>query len=84
MEQVHASACIDPQAKLSEGVRIGPFCVLGPDAELADAVDRLLSDPAARAAQLADCRAAVSLVKAGPERAALLAAREALAEIARG
>lgn len=84
MAQVHASACIDPQAKLGEGVRIGPFCVLGPDAELADAADRLLSDPAARAAQLADCRAAVSLVKAGPERAALLAAREALAEIARG
>ena len=73
MAQVHASACIDPQAKLGEGVRIGPFCVLRPDAELAD---RLLSDPAARAA--------VPLVKAGPQRAALLAAREALAEIARG
>ncbi len=84
MAQVHASACIDPQAKLGEGVRIGPFCVLGSDAEWADAVDRLLSGPPARAAPLADCRAAVSLVKAGPERAALLAAREALAEIARG
>ena len=38
MAQVHASACVDPQAKLGEGVRIGPFCVLGPDVELADNV----------------------------------------------
>ncbi len=65
MAQVHASACVDPQAKL------------------AAAVDRLLSNPAARAAQLADCQAAVSLLKPGPEPVALLAAREVLAEIAR-
>ncbi len=51
--------------------------------KLADAVDRLLSNPAARAAQLADCRAAVLLLKPGPEPAYLLAAREVLAEIAR-
>ena len=51
--------------------------------QLAAAVDRLLSNPAARAAQLANCRAAVSLLKPGPEPAALLAAREVLAEIAR-
>jgi UDP-N-acetylglucosamine acyltransferase len=38
MAQVHASACVDPQAKLGEGVRIGPFCVLGADVELADNV----------------------------------------------
>jgi UDP-N-acetylglucosamine acyltransferase len=38
MAQVHASACVGPQAKLGEGVRIGPFCVLGPDVELADNV----------------------------------------------
>ncbi len=51
--------------------------------QLAAAVDRLLSNPAARAAQLANCRTAVSLLKPGPEPAALLAAREVLAEITR-
>jgi lipid-A-disaccharide synthase len=51
--------------------------------KLADAVDRLLSDPAGRAALLADCRAAVLLLNPGPEPAAILAARAVLTEIAR-
>ncbi len=34
MAQVHASAIVDPKAKLSEGVRIGPYCVVGADVDL--------------------------------------------------
>ncbi len=35
---VHASAVVAPGAKLGQGVEIGPFCVVGPDVELADDV----------------------------------------------
>jgi UDP-N-acetylglucosamine acyltransferase len=35
---IHPSAVIDPAAKIGSGVAIGPFCVVGPDVELADGV----------------------------------------------
>ena len=28
---VHKLSCVDPRARLAEGVEIGPFCVIGPD-----------------------------------------------------
>jgi UDP-3-O-[3-hydroxymyristoyl] glucosamine N-acyltransferase len=31
---VHPTACVDPSAKLAEGVEIGPFAVIGADAEI--------------------------------------------------
>ena len=34
MTDVHASAIVDPAAVLGEGVRIGPYCVIGPDVEI--------------------------------------------------
>ncbi|MEM8738685.1 MAG: acyl-ACP--UDP-N-acetylglucosamine O-acyltransferase [Planctomycetota bacterium] len=30
MPDVHPSALVDPLAKLAEGVRVGPFCIVGP------------------------------------------------------
>ncbi|MDD2326268.1 MAG: acyl-[acyl-carrier-protein]--UDP-N-acetylglucosamine O-acyltransferase, partial [Alphaproteobacteria bacterium] len=35
---IHATAVIDPQAKLGNDVQIGPYCVVGPDVELGDRV----------------------------------------------
>ncbi|PKM07283.1 MAG: acyl-[acyl-carrier-protein]--UDP-N-acetylglucosamine O-acyltransferase [Gammaproteobacteria bacterium HGW-Gammaproteobacteria-5] len=32
---IHKSACIDPDARIAEGVRIGAFCVIGPGVEIA-------------------------------------------------
>ena len=36
---IHASAIVDPSAKLGVGVRIGPWSIIGPGVELADNVD---------------------------------------------
>ncbi|MEA1942868.1 MAG: acyl-ACP--UDP-N-acetylglucosamine O-acyltransferase [Pseudomonadota bacterium] len=40
--QIHPSAIVDSAAELGEGVEIGPFCIVGPKAKLADRV-RLMS-----------------------------------------
>lgn len=37
--EIHATAIVDPQAKLADGVRIGPFCVVGPEVELGQGVE---------------------------------------------
>lgn len=34
--RIHASAVVDPAAQLGEGVRVGPFCVVGPNVRLGD------------------------------------------------
>ncbi|MGD0722111.1 MAG: acyl-ACP--UDP-N-acetylglucosamine O-acyltransferase [Roseiarcus sp.] len=39
---IHASACVEPGARLGAGVSIGPFCHIGPDVTLGDGV-RLVS-----------------------------------------
>lgn len=39
MAEVHPTAVVDPQARLGSGVRIGAFCVVGPDVVLADDVE---------------------------------------------
>lgn len=31
---IHKLACVDPRAKIAEGVEIGPFCVVGPDVSI--------------------------------------------------
>lgn len=36
MANIHATAVVDPSARLGTGVEIGPFCVIGPDVELGD------------------------------------------------
>jgi UDP-N-acetylglucosamine acyltransferase len=33
---IHASAIVDPQARLAHGVTIGPFCVIGPQVEVGE------------------------------------------------
>lgn len=38
MADIHATAIVDPAAKIGEDVRIGPYCVVGPDVELTDGV----------------------------------------------
>ena len=38
MSEVHASAIVDPKARLGSGVRVGPFCVVGAGVELGDDV----------------------------------------------
>ena len=38
MTNIHATAVVDPSAKLGTNVEIGPFCVIGPDVELGDDV----------------------------------------------
>lgn len=38
MANIHATAVVDPSAKLGANVEIGPFCIVGPDAELGDGV----------------------------------------------
>lgn len=38
MANIHATAVVDPSAKLGTNVEIGPFCVIGPDVELGDDV----------------------------------------------
>ena len=36
MSDIHPQACVDPGAKLGSGVRVGPFCMVGPQVELGD------------------------------------------------
>jgi len=36
---IHASALVDPAARLGEGVRIGPWSLVGPDVELGDGAE---------------------------------------------
>lgn len=31
---IHKMACVDPRAKIADGVEIGPFCVVGPDVSI--------------------------------------------------
>ena len=38
MANIHATAVVDPSAKLGTKVEIGPFCVVGPHVELGDGV----------------------------------------------
>jgi UDP-N-acetylglucosamine acyltransferase len=38
MANIHATAVVDPSARLGTNVEIGPFCVIGPDVELGDGV----------------------------------------------
>jgi UDP-N-acetylglucosamine acyltransferase len=38
MANIHATAAVDPSAKLGPKVEIGPFCVIGPDVELGEGV----------------------------------------------
>lgn len=38
---IHATAVVDPKAKLGVDVKIGPYCVVGPDVELGDGVQLL-------------------------------------------
>ena len=38
---IHPSSVVDRKARLGEGVRIGPFCMIGPDAEIGDGVQCL-------------------------------------------
>ena len=39
MAGVHPSAVVDPQARIAATASIGPFCVVGPDVDLADGVE---------------------------------------------
>ncbi len=34
MSDIHATAIVDPRARLGDGVRIGPYCIVGGDVEL--------------------------------------------------
>ena len=36
MVQIHPSSVIERGASLGEGVRVGPFCIVGPDVVLGD------------------------------------------------
>jgi UDP-N-acetylglucosamine acyltransferase len=38
MSKIHATALVDPSAKLGAGVEIGPYCIVGPHVELGDGV----------------------------------------------
>ena len=38
MPEIHATAIVDPAARLAEDVRVGPFCCIGPEVELAQGV----------------------------------------------
>lgn len=39
MSQIHKTAIVDPEAKLGEGVVIGPYAIIGPDVTLGDNVE---------------------------------------------
>lgn len=41
MSGIHATAIIDPKAEIGADVRVGPYCVVGPDVTLADGVELL-------------------------------------------
>ena len=33
---IHATAIVDPKAKIAKGVEIGPFSIIGPEVEIAE------------------------------------------------
>jgi UDP-N-acetylglucosamine acyltransferase len=39
MSRIHATAIIDPKARLADSVVIGPYCTVGPDVELGEGVE---------------------------------------------
>ena len=39
---IHNSSVIDKKAKISDKVKIGPFCYVGPNVELDDEVDIMM------------------------------------------
>lgn len=39
MTSIHATAIVEPGARLGSGVNIGPYCVVGPEVELGDGVE---------------------------------------------
>ncbi|MBA4131737.1 MAG: acyl-[acyl-carrier-protein]--UDP-N-acetylglucosamine O-acyltransferase [Hyphomicrobium sp.] len=39
--EIHSSSVVAPEARLGSNVKIGPFCTVGPDAELGDGVELL-------------------------------------------
>lgn len=39
MADIHTSAIIDPRARISDTVKIGPFCVIGPEVEIGFGVE---------------------------------------------
>ena len=39
MAHIHATAIVDPKAKIADGVKIGPYCVVGPNVVLAADVE---------------------------------------------
>lgn len=39
MASIHPSAVVDAKARIAESVSIGPFCVVGPDVELAEGIE---------------------------------------------
>lgn len=36
MPDIHASAIVDPKARVADSVKVGPFCIIGPDVELGE------------------------------------------------
>ena len=36
---IHKSSVIDPKANIGKNVKIGPFCFVGPNVQLADEVE---------------------------------------------
>ena len=36
MSKIHATAQVDPSARLGADIEIGPYCVIGPDVEIGD------------------------------------------------
>ncbi|HEY4343289.1 MAG TPA: acyl-ACP--UDP-N-acetylglucosamine O-acyltransferase [Parvibaculum sp.] len=36
MADIHATAIVDPKAQLGAGVKVGPYCVIGPDVKLGE------------------------------------------------
>jgi UDP-N-acetylglucosamine acyltransferase len=41
MPNIHPAAIVDPKARIADTVTIGPFCVVGPEVELAEGVELL-------------------------------------------
>ena len=41
MTDISNLACVDPAAKIGAGVRIGPFCVVGPDVAIGEGCELL-------------------------------------------
>jgi UDP-N-acetylglucosamine acyltransferase len=39
MAEIHPSALVDPKAELADSVKVGPFCIVGPNVKLGENVD---------------------------------------------